>query len=71
MYKRQGKGESIIRIAAELLECPVAFVTSDFHLQNTHDTSGYLVLNPFCNEDSFNLSLIHILKILCPSRVKS
>lgn len=54
LLHHKGKGESIIRIAAELLECPVAFVTSDFHLQNTHDTSGYLVLNPFCNEDSFN-----------------
>lgn len=54
LLHHKGKGESIVRIAAELLECPVAFVTSDFHLQNTHDTSGYLVLNPFCTEDSFN-----------------
>lgn len=54
LLHHKGQGESIIRIAAELLECPVAFVTSDFHLQSTHDTSGYLVLNPFCTEDSFN-----------------
>lgn len=54
LLHRKGEGESIIRSAAELLECPVAFVTSDFHLQNTHDTSGYLVLNPFCTEDTFN-----------------
>ncbi len=54
LLHHKGKGESIVRIAAELLECPVAFVTSDFHLQNTHDSSGYLVLNPFCTEDSFN-----------------
>lgn len=54
LLHHKGQGESIIRIAAELLECPVAFVTLNFHLQNAHDTSGYLVLNPFCNEDSFN-----------------
>ncbi len=46
LLHHKGQGEASSRIAAELLECPVAFVTLNFHLQNAHDTSGYTGVKP-------------------------
>lgn len=58
VLQHKGENENIIKTAIDLLECPVAFATSDYHLQKTsHLSKEYLVVNPLCTEDSFNWNL--------------
>ena len=58
LFQHKGDSENIIKTAVDLMECPVAFSTSDFHIQKAPDIPPeYLVVNPFCAEDSFDWDL--------------
>lgn len=58
LLQHKGANENIIKVAMDLLECPVAYATSDFYLQKVPDIpKEYLVLNPLCIEDSFHWDL--------------
>lgn len=58
VLQHKGENEHIIKIAIDLMECPVAFATSDFHLQKAPTIPReYLVQTPLCTEDTFDWDL--------------
>ena len=57
LLNHRNESPNIIKVAAELMECPVAFTTPDFHLRHNKTVPQHHVVNPLYAEDSFNWEL--------------
>ena len=57
LLSHKSEDANMISVAAELLECPVAFTTSDFHLQQGKNIPQNHLVNPLYIEDSFDWDL--------------
>ena len=57
LLSHKSEDANMISVAAELLECPVAFTTSDFHLQQGKNIPQNHLVNPLYVEDSFDWDL--------------
>lgn len=58
VLEHKGGNKYIIKVAIDLLECPVAFATPDFHLQKAPNIPPeYLVQPPLYTEDFFDWDL--------------
>lgn len=58
IQQHKGENKNIIKVATDLLECPVAYATADYHIQKAPNIpKEYLVVNQLYTEDSFNWSL--------------